>query len=320
MAQSPFLPPNSNFTTQPLLPYPQSLQFISQQFNILALRQQQYVIENNYDEKNVGRTMARIRARRFRRSIRESRSGDNHLRSVTSSAVSTIPIISQVGSSPGQRVCRAPLENENPNTEPSRADRFPALTSSFRSNGANCTGYIRNDGTYGQHGQAIVASLRDRGDDSIFYSNEFADFSSSCPNWPNLTRSEKEHFWVWTVAAIVYSESTCRSGRISVRGTYGTAVGPMQMELESSLNRSRVSRAYPHTNCAGPGPGPQPDLVGSHANNLRCGLDVLEKQLATGKPLYRTRRSTDIYWQHLRQANGGPIGRKIRQNPNCVVE
>lgn len=94
------------------------------------------------------------------------------------------------------------------------------------------------------------------------------------------------------------------------------------MELEASLNRSRASREFPHPNCVGPSitRGPQPDLLGSHENNLRCGLDVLEKQLSNQTPLYRTNRSRDIYWQKLRRPNGGDIGTLIRANPNCVAQ
>lgn len=177
-AQSPFLPPTSYLTTQSPLPYPQSLQFFSQQFDSLAQRQQ-YGTESNYDEDKVRRTLAKIRASRLQRFS----NGDNHeLEVVTSSAFSSLPIIYQVGTSPGQRVCRISTENENNNIEQTRADRFPALTSGFSRLGADCTQYIRNDGTYGTLGQAIVSSIRDRGDDSIFYNNEINGQAHACPN------------------------------------------------------------------------------------------------------------------------------------------
>lgn len=240
----------------------------------------------------------------------------------TSTALATIP---SFGSPPAQQCVVGENSNDEVEATPLQSrpdDRFPPLHSSFRGLGADCSQYIQADGSYGPLGQTLVDSIRDRGADSIFYSQNAPDYQNWCPNWQNLSSREKEHFWVWTVTAIVHAESTCRRGRIRVRGTNGTAVGPMQMELEAHLNRARASSEHPHPNCVGPTlRGPQPDLLGSHENNIRCGLDVLEKQLNTGVPLYRTdSRSGDIYWQKLRRRNGGAIGNMIRQNPNCVLE
>tara|TARA_R110000868_G_scaffold75979_13_gene218956 strand:+ start:2321 stop:3316 length:996 start_codon:yes stop_codon:yes gene_type:complete len=258
-----------------------------------------------------------------------SRTGTTRVVSaVTRRAVETLTVLPTIGEAPGNGVCPSvgevvevvELNNPSP-VQAVQNDNFPPLTSSFRAQGANCSRYIESDGSYGSLGQTIVASIRDRGEDSVFYSNDAQGFRSWCPNWQNLSNSEKEHFWVWTITAIAHAESTCRTGRISARGTNGTAVGPLQMELEAHLNRARASSEYPHRNCVGPSlRGPQPDLLGSHENNLRCGLDVLEKQLSQGTPLYRSGRSRDIYWQKLRRPNGGTIGTMIRQNPNCALE
>lgn len=320
-AQAPIQNPYLYPAPQPLGLYPQTLQSVTQQFNNLAFGQQGMGTESIYDEENVRRTLARVRARRLQASgSRDSEESD--LTQVTRSTVSALPVLYQVGSAPGDRQCSPSVEISTTNNPTDRSDRFPALTSDFNRLGADCTQYIRTDGTYGTLGQAIVTSIRDRGTDSIFYNDRINGQAHACPNWPNLTNAEKEHFWVWTLTSISHAESTCRRGRISARGTNGTAVGPLQMELEASLNRARASREYPHPNCVGPSitRGPQPDLLGSHENNLRCGLDVLEKQLSTRIPLYRTERSRDIYWQKLRRPNGGAIGAMIRANPNCVAQ
>ena len=261
--------------------------------------------------------------RPFRFPAREREQVVREVTQQTSLTLSTLPGLGSppaaqcvVGENEGSdEVAATPLQS-------SPDDRFPPLHSAFRALGADCSQYIESDGSYGPLGQTLVDSMRSRGADSIFYSQNAPGYQNWCPNWQNLSAREKEHFWVWTVTSIVHAESTCRRGRISARGTYGTAVGPMQMELEAHLNRARASREYPHPNCVGPSlSGPQPDLLGSHENNVRCGLDVLEKQLSEGIPLYRANSaSRDIYWQKLRRRNGGGIGVLIRRNPNCVLE
>lgn len=313
------------FVPNPVIaPFPnyyQTLQGLTTQFDSLANRQQGLMVESNYDEENVRETVQRVRARRLRLERQASTRVERNLTEVTTTAVTALPVIYQAGTAPGQRQCSINVDTTD-DEDSTRSDRFPPLTGSFNRLGADCSQYINADGTYGSLGQTIVASIRDRGEDSIFYSDRLLGHAHSCPNWPNLSNAEKEHFWVWTITSIVHAESTCRRGRISARGTNGTAVGPLQMELEASLNRARASREYPHPNCVGPSitRGPQPDLLGSHENNLRCGLDVLEKQLMTNKPLYRTERSRDIYWEKLRRPNGGIIGSMIRENPNCASE
>ncbi|MBH47316.1 MAG: hypothetical protein CME71_04005 [Halobacteriovorax sp.] len=260
----------------------------------------------------------------YRRPSRSRTVSSRVVTSVTRNVVQTLPLLSSVGAAPGNGQCQigeVPEVVEISEQPQQQDDQFPPLNRGFRAQGADCSRYITSDGSYGSLGQVIVDDIRSRGTDSIYYSNDIAGQRYVCPNWSNLSNREKEHFWVWSITALVHDESTCRTGRISVRGTNGTAVGPLQMELEPALRRSRYSAEFPHPNCVGPSrSGPYPEIVSSHENNLRCGLDILEKQLTIDRPLYRAERSRGLYWQSLLRPRGGEVGALIAQYPNCVAE
>jgi|GEM_PF-3495930 len=188
-------------------------------------------------------------------------------------------------------------------------ESLPRLTDGFFDDAADCTAFIRNDGSYGTNGRTVH--------DYISGSNRRANFMNpphiqeACPNWANFSEVEKEHFWVWSIAAIAWDESRCVSGRRNTRATNGVAVGLLQM------NEDREGRYWRGPNCRGAS-------VRDDASNLNCGLDILAELLRGRDGVYRgsgaifrsDRRNTS-YWEKLKRPSGGTIGSLIRSYPRC---
>lgn len=91
-----------------------------------------------------------------------------------------------------------------------------------------------------------------------------------CPNWPNLTVDEREHFWVWTIASIAWKESTCNAKSRNGNATNGVAVGLLQ------LDEKPKARSWRGKNCS-------VKTVTDPQNNIKCGLDILQEILKQTK-------------------------------------
>jgi hypothetical protein len=188
---------------------------------------------------------------------------------------------------------------------------MPGLSSLFSERGANCTNFIRSDGSFGPWGDTVHSAISNPNYRARFLNQNLPHITSACPNWRSLNDDQKMHFWVWTFAAIAWDEATCRENARNPRGSDGVAVGLLQM------NELRSQRSWRGPNCRVPS-------VSDATNNLRCGVDIMAELLLGQQGEYRgagaiynpNGRNTS-YWEKLRRANGSTIGERMRSHPLC---
>ncbi len=187
---------------------------------------------------------------------------------------------------------------------------LPGLGSGFSRNGADCTGFIHEDGNLGIHGATIKAYLDQEGDGSPFFNSPrpgMVDPPAICPNWERLTRREKIHFWVWVMGAIAWSESTCLADRVNSSASNGTGVGLLQ------LDDGYANRSWRGPNC-------RSSSVRPAVENLRCGLDIMKELLLGPEGEYGTTGAiyrVKSYWASFRAEGGGSAGALIAEFPLC---
>lgn len=192
----------------------------------------------------------------------------------------------------------------------SRGD-LPGLTNLFFEQGANCTGFIKDDGSLGSYGEVVNEYISDQEVSARFLNEKLPHITEACPNWAGLNEDERRHFWVWTFASIAWDESRCVPNRRNLQGSNGVAVGLLQMD------EARGSRSWRGSNC-------RVQSVAAPRENLLCGLDIMAELLLGPEGEYRGRgaifidgRRNTSYWQKLRTSGGGAIGDRIRSYPLC---
>ncbi|MCK6596475.1 MAG: transglycosylase SLT domain-containing protein [Bacteriovoracaceae bacterium] len=191
--------------------------------------------------------------------------------------------------------------------------KLPGLDDDFFKNGANCASFISESGEYGSWGKVIVDYIRKSPDKQLFIGKELKGMGPPheiCPNWPNLTEDEREHFWVWTIASIAWKESTCNPKSRNGSATNGVAVGLLQ------LDEKPKARSWRGKHCS-------VKTVSDPQNNIKCGLDILQEILKADEGDYRSNgllygKKNNSYWEQLRRQNGGKIGDLIRTHPLCA--
>jgi hypothetical protein len=203
---------------------------------------------------------------------------------------------------------------------------------------AFCYRFIDSAGNFGPYGKVISNYLSVKYEKNRSTEMLAEDLVGAveqpqvCPNWRSFDKKEKIKFWVWTFSAISAIESGCGASKIGmtkgVQGTVATwktnkkgkkvpasylhAIGLLQLEKEY---RQRKTRNLDSCNVS--------DIVNS-VNNLRCGLDIMEKHISSVSPnknpwpIYRgAGMEPHSYWLRLREVNGGPIGKMIRAYAPC---
>ncbi len=183
-----------------------------------------------------------------------------------------------------------------------------------------CERFLDRHGQYGVYGKVISSALNARYKENAstpMLADDVVGMTakpSVCPNWRNLSINGRIRFWVWAYAAIASVESTCGVNprtMTGVKSSFGHAIGLIQMNLEYK------NRSWRGPNCKAPG-----KEIAQPYHNLRCGLDIMQGQL-TGEwikrevPIYNTYKNRDSYWQHLNMANGGTIGKLMRNFKPC---
>lgn len=188
--------------------------------------------------------------------------------------------------------------------------QLPGLSPYFDAGGANCTGFIDKQGAYGPIGQSIVKYLNGSNSD-IFLSDAVRGMSTSpyaCPKWSELTREERIHFWVWTMASIAWAEARCMSSAVNTNATNGVGVGLFQ------LDERRDDRYWRGPNCAG-------QSVSNRDINTLCALDIMSELLKGSRGIYKSNgkiySNSNSYWEHLRRSSGGDIGNLIKRYSLC---
>lgn len=187
------------------------------------------------------------------------------------------------------------------------------LTSGYSNQGADCSTFIQADGSLGPLGRVISTHIDSMGNNSLFHSRNLPAAIAVCPRWSSFTNEQRDHFWVWLMAAISFKETTCGANTVNKAATHGTAIGHLQ------LNKHRKDRAWrggeSGKSCA-------VQDVSSPAANMKCGLEILHEQLKGKNGLYKGNgnlfgRGANSYWQELRQKNGGTVIKLVKSYPAC---
>ncbi len=180
--------------------------------------------------------------------------------------------------------------------------------------GANCSKFIMSDGEYGSWGLVISKYLNEEPGAEVFFQDELFDEKNidlnACPNWKSLDKKEREHFWVWVMAAIAYKESACKE---KIKGE-SIHVGQHAMGL-LQLDSHSDNLTWRGENC-------KAKTILTPETNLRCGLDIMEELMKGKEGLYRSSgalwgRKSNSFWAELRKKNGGKIAKLIRTHPLC---
>lgn len=187
------------------------------------------------------------------------------------------------------------------------------LAAAFDRSGADCDGFIKDDGTYGTYGKVIERAFNEYDHLGNLLSDDAATkrgMGRVCPNFKSLQKEDRVRFWVWTFASIAWAESTCLP-RARARGTTTTAVGLLQMEAGIKHRRWRGQLCAKFAEVASPGP------------NLLCGLEIMHGHFAgkyEGDSCSGANSQGLIlkcsYWQKLRVTNS-TITRLISLFPEC---
>lgn len=193
-----------------------------------------------------------------------------------------------------------------------QSEELPGLSENFFDNGIDCRKFIDDDGDYGEWGVTVQDYIHTSDDKNIYLGDTLKGMGPPdliCPNWSNLSVDEKKHFWVWTIAAISWKESSCDSKARNSNASNGVAVGLLQ------LDEGTKNRAWRGQNC-------KVKKVTGASDNIKCGLDILTEILKAEDGDYRSNgllygKKNNSYWQDLKKVKGGKIGTLIRSYPPC---
>jgi|GEM_PF-2022413 len=140
-----------------------------------------------------------------------------------------------------------------------------------------CENFADEDGL-GKWGNTIVTEMHRERYSQLYEGT--ADLRAICPGFSTLNDNGKELVWVMIINAMVHLESSCQKGE-TAKGPNGTLIGLLQ------LHKGREGR-YAQGCRNGDGNTPE--------GSMRCGLAMLNKQLANDDALF----SRKSYWDVLR--------------------
>ncbi|WP_413944400.1 hypothetical protein [Bdellovibrio sp. HCB-162] len=140
-----------------------------------------------------------------------------------------------------------------------------------------CENFADDDGL-GRWGTTIVNELHRERYAELYEGT--ADIKAVCPAFATLNDNAKELVWVMVINAMVHLESSCQKGE-TAKGPNGTLIGLMQLHKGRESVYAKGCRN---------GDGNSPDTT------FRCGLSMLNKQLANDDALF----SRKSYWDVLR--------------------
>lgn len=184
-----------------------------------------------------------------------------------------------------------------------------------------CSSFIDSNGDYGPWGKMIVSYIKsNKNVNNRFLTNALPGMESSpqtCPMWGTLTDTEKEKFWVWTMASIAQVESSCDTNSVNT----GSSV-PYKNDRPRGLfqlNTLKSKRSWRGPNCKFPTGAVH---VYKPENSIACSMDIMDELLKGKKGEYKSNGKifpTNSYWEKLRSSKtrGGPIGKLIRLYPPC---
>ncbi len=130
-----------------------------------------------------------------------------------------------------------------------------------------------------------------------------ADLKNLCPNFDHMPLKEKNNVWISILNAMATLESTCNPSA-EAEGPNGRLHGILQLHTGQEKRYSG---------------GCQTGDAHSIDRSLKCGLSMLNDQLARGEPLF----SRKSYWDVLRpQAKGKKylhVKKALANHPGCKL-
>ncbi len=224
---------------------------------------------------------------------------------------------------------------------PPRKYRSPPLTASFKKKGADCTDYIKPDGSYGERGKLAAKEILGEGQSSdrwgYFSSNQIDGIRSICPNFNKFRDDQKLNFWIWMLAAMAWDEGKCRSDIINMNATNGIAAGDLQMPEDFKNDREWRGPGCNAKHARVPGVFVNGKKTGAsyymanYENSIPCAIEVLggaicgfyskrayplkcdESEEFKSRPLM----GKHLYWEKLRHPGKGNILAMTKEFPLC---
>jgi hypothetical protein len=184
-----------------------------------------------------------------------------------------------------------------------------------------CSLFMDEKGNLNSYGRIVKGyineEVKEQGS-SRFLSDDLVgmvDTPKICPNWKQLSDDEKIRFWVWMFAATAFEESRCNAAVKDHFDINDYAVGLYQLERNVKIRGRR-----------GPNCMVSAKTIHSPISNIRCAMDMIHYQLMpiadgpmkqSGRLYSAPGQKTNSYFYWLRQANGGEIGKHLRNFEPC---
>ncbi|XGC80562.1 hypothetical protein ACES2L_14630 [Bdellovibrio bacteriovorus] len=142
-----------------------------------------------------------------------------------------------------------------------------------------CHQFINKEGQLGPWGSYALQQIKDK--PNSFGDNVPSDITTWCPNYPKMSKNERELYWVWVLMSMSYSESSCNPVNDNPNAPNGTAIGLFQVWKPVCPKARNLHRPN---------------------ENIQCAVDLLSKELENRDnlmtPTSRGREGT--YWGPLR--------------------
>lgn len=142
-----------------------------------------------------------------------------------------------------------------------------------------CDHFINKEGQLGAWGSYTLQQIKDKPDS--FGLNVPDDITKWCPNYPKMTKDQRELYWVWIIMSMASSESSCNPTNDNRNAPNGTAIGLLQVWKPVCPKARDLHVPY---------------------QNIQCGVDLLAKELQNRDTLMTptSKGSEGTYWGPLR--------------------
>lgn len=175
---------------------------------------------------------------------------------------------------------------------------------------ANCSNFIKADGSLGSYGTKLIAAFDRVGSDCMY---EGFNPVHICPNYSTFKKPQKQKFFAFLFAIIAHYESSCKKGA-SAPGTNDLAVGLFQLE-DSKRARKAAGRSAQF--CASNRAVNAYDLT----FQMECAASTFlsfhcEKGIPPGQCLPGKKKPVCGYWQKLNSPKRA-ITKTAKLFPGC---
>ncbi|WP_172795283.1 hypothetical protein [Bdellovibrio bacteriovorus] len=142
-----------------------------------------------------------------------------------------------------------------------------------------CDNFINKEGQLGSWGSYTLQQIKEKPDS--FGENIPDDITKWCPNYPKMSKDQRELYWVWIIMSMASSESSCNPRNDNPNAPNGTAIGLLQVWKPVCPKARDLHVPY---------------------QNIQCGIDLLAKELQNRDTLMTptSKGPEGTYWGPLR--------------------